>query len=107
MHKCCSICVKGDTVGVVPLQIRCVDGLLGNELAGSEELGTPGNTDHNVIAISAASVSEFSLSVCIFDYTTGTFGGSGDTAARNAYIDGLNTENCGISPSSSTSAGFP
>ena len=83
-----------------------VDGLLGNELAGSEELGTPGNTDHNVIAISAASVSEFSLSVCIFDYTTGTFGGSGGTAARNAYIDGLNTENCGLTQTSS-SVGAP
>ena len=84
------------------------DGLTGAGYEGtqSDELGTPGNTDEDVIAISAASVSEFSLSVCIFDYTTGTFGGSGDTAARNAYIDGLNTGNCGLTQTSS-SVGAP
>jgi len=78
----------------------------GFEGTRSDALGEPGSTHENVIAISAANISEFSLSVCLFDYTTGTFGGSGDTAARNSYIDSLNTDNCGISPSSSTQ-GFP
>ena len=80
----------------------------GFEGTSSDELGAPGSTNDNVIAISAANVSEFILTVCIFDYTSGTFGGSGDTAARNSYIDGLNTENCSIGGSSSASgAGFP
>ena len=75
-----------------------------NEL--SDELGAPGNTDEDVIAISAANVSEFSLSVCMFDYISGTFGGSGDTAARNTYVDSLNTDNCGLTQTS-TSVGPP
>ena len=83
----------------------------GFEGTSSDELGAPGITDDDVIAISAANVSEFILTVCIFDYRSGTFGGSGDTAARNSYIDGLNTENCSIGGSSSASsasgAGFP
>ncbi len=80
----------------------------GFEGTQSNELGAPGSTDDDVIAISAANTSEFILTVCIFDYTSGTFGGSGDTAARNAYIDGLNTENCSIEgASSASSAGFP
>jgi hypothetical protein len=83
-----------------------VDGDPGDGDAGSNELGAPGSTSDAVIALSGETVSEFSLSVCIFDYTTGTFGGSGDTVARNSYIDSLNTDNCGDSPSSSTQ-GFP
>jgi hypothetical protein len=84
------------------------DGQTGSGFEGtrSNELGEYGSTSEDVIAISAADTSEFILTVCLFDYTTGTFGGSGDTVARNSYIDSLNTDNCGISPSSSTQ-GFP
>jgi hypothetical protein len=78
------------------------DGDPGDGDAGSIELGAPGSTSDIVIALSGETVSEFSLSVCIFDYTTGTFGGSGDTVARNSYIDSLNNDNCGDRPSSST-----
>jgi hypothetical protein len=77
------------------------DGLTGAGYEGTQSDELTGSDDE-VIAISSANVSEFSLSVCIFDYTTGTFGGSGDTAARNAYIDGLNTENCGLTQTSSS-----
>ena len=78
------------------------DGATGSGYEGtqSDELGTPGNTDDNVIAISAASVSEFSLSVCIFDYNSDS--GFDDVTARNAYIDGLNTDNCGLTQTSSS-----
>ena len=78
------------------------DGLTGSGYEGtrSNELGTPGNTYDDVIAISAASVSEFSLSVCIFDYDSDS--GFDDVTARNAYVDGLNTENCGLTQTSSS-----
>jgi len=84
------------------------DGFPGSGFVGTESLELVGGAPQsdNVIALSGETVSEFSLSVCIFDYTTGTFGGSGDTVARNSYIDSLNTDNCGDSPSSSTQ-GFP
>jgi hypothetical protein len=78
----------------------------GFEDTQSDELGEPGSTSDIVIAISAANVSEFILTVCIFDYTTANFGGgTANTAARNAYIDSLNTSSC--SAAESSSAGFP
>ena len=78
------------------------DGATGSGYEGtqSDELGTPENTDDDVIAISAASVSEFSLSVCIFDYNSDS--GFDDVTARNAYVDGLNTDNCGLTQTSSS-----
>jgi len=57
------------------------------------------NTSDNVVAISAANTLEFNLSVCIFDYTSENFGsGTANAAARNTYIDSLNTQNCSLTP---------
>jgi hypothetical protein len=79
------------------------DGLAGDGFAGTQSSELVGNGDQ-VIALSGETVSEFSLSVCIFDYDSDS--GFDDVTARNSYIDSLNTDNCGDSPSSSTQ-GFP
>lgn len=88
------------------------DGLTGGGYEGTQSDELVSQTGYNdpngpygdeVIAISAASASEFSLSVCLFDYSSDN---GFNSMPRNTYIDGLNTENCGLTQTSS-SVGAP
>jgi hypothetical protein len=79
------------------------DGLTGSGFAGtqSSELVSFTGRDidpdipqgDNVISLSGETVSEFSLSICIFDYDSDS--GFDDVTARNNYIDNLAVESCG------------
>jgi hypothetical protein len=79
------------------------DGSTGSGFAGTQSSGlvsfTGRNIDpdipdgDNVISLSGETVSEFSLSVCIFDYDRDS--GFDDVTARNNYIDNLALGSCG------------
>ena len=81
------------------------DGQTGSGFAGTQSsdlvsfTGTPGEVDNGeprgdeIISLSGETVSEFSLSVCIFDYDSDS--GFDDVTARNNYIDNLALGSCG------------